>query len=311
VTGVSVIVPARDAAPTIGATLAGLERQQFAGPFEVIVVDDGSRDATAEIASRSKLMTRVLSGEGRGPAHARNTGADAARGEALAFIDADCSPTPGWLAAGTSALRHDTIVLGQTRPPPDEQLGPFDRTLWVTCASPLHESANLFVDRSLFQRLHGFESWLRPRAGKELAEDVWFGWRARRAGFSVGYCPDALAYHAIFPRTAAGFVAERWRLRFFPEMARRIPELRDALFYRRWFLSRRSAAFDMAAAGAVAALLRRAPLTLTAAIPYALLAGRDALEDGGVEVAAALLAADFVGAAAMVYGSVRSRSLLL
>ena len=308
---VSIIIPARNAAATLSATLRALELQRFNERFEVIVVDDGSRDATAAIADRSPVVRRVVRAAAKGPAAARNAGAAVASGDRLAFIDADCSPTPGWLAAGTVALDQHDLVLGQTRPPPDRHPGPFDRTLWVTYASPLHESANLFVARPLFDELHGFDSWLGPKHGKELGEDVWFGWRARRAGARVGYCPDALAYHAVFARGAAQFAAERWRLRFFPAMARRIPELRETYFYRRWFLSRRSAAFDLAVLGATIAAARRSPLALAAAVPYARMLGRDARYDGGAHVAAARLGADAIGAAAMVYGSVLSGSLLL
>jgi glycosyltransferase involved in cell wall biosynthesis len=308
---VSVIVPARDAAATLGATLGGLERQRFTERFEVIVVDDGSSDATAAIAERSAVVSQVVRDGRGGPAAARNAGAAVAGGDLLAFIDADCSPTPGWLAAGTAALQQHELVLGQTCPPPDRPPGPFDRTLWVTDASPLHESANLFVTRSLFDALHGFEGWLGPRRGKELGEDVWFGWRARRAGARVGYCPEALAYHAVFARSAAEFAAERWRLRFFPAMARRIPELREALFYHRCFLSRRSAAFDLAVVGTAVGLARRSPRALAAALPYARMLARDARHDGGTQVAAARFAADAVGAAAMAYGSLVSRSLLI
>lgn len=308
---VSVIIPARDAGATLGSTLEGLARQQPVTPFEVIVVDDGSSDATPAVAERSAVVSRIVRDGRGGPAAARNAGAAAAGGDVLAFLDADCTPTAGWLAAGAAALDDHDLVLGQTRPTPDQPLGPFDRTLWVTDASPLHESANLFVARPLFDSLHGFESWLGPRGGKELGEDVWFGWRARRTGARVGYCQAALAYHAVFPRSAAQFAAERWRLRFFPAMARRIPELREALFYRRWFLSRRSAAFDLAVVGAAVALARRSPLALAAAIPYARLLAADARDDGGVPVAAARLAADAVGAGGMAYGSVVSGSLLI
>src|SRR5947209_3763212 len=80
----------------------------------------------------------------------------------------------------------------------------------------------------------GFESWLRPRGGIELGEDVWFGWRARRADARITFCPEALVHHAVIPRGARGYIAERARLRFFPPLARRIPELREAFFYRRY-----------------------------------------------------------------------------
>src|SRR3954468_15597565 len=101
---VSVIVPARDAEATLPATLEGLSEQVIDEDFEVVVVDDGSRDGTAELAERSPVVDRVVRAGGGAPAEARNLGVAAAAGEALAFTDADCRPTPGWLAAGRRAL---------------------------------------------------------------------------------------------------------------------------------------------------------------------------------------------------------------
>lgn len=316
---ISVIIPARNAATTLPATLDALEAQDIPEGFEVILVDDGSDDETGSLAAGSPVVTRVERGAGGGPAAARNEGASVAQGSRLAFIDADCRPTSAWLQAGSSGLHEADLLLGETRPEPDQPLGPFDRTLWVTGLSPLHEGANLFVRRELFEALHGFESWLGPRDGKELGEDVWFGWRARRAGARVGACPEALAYHAVFQRGAAGFVAERWRLRFFPRMAKRVPELRTEFFYRRFFLSRRSAAFDAAAAGLAYAIARRNPFWLVAVLPYLGVLRDDAREartsgQPGLtpsELAGARLAADAAGALAMAYGSARSGSLLL
>jgi hypothetical protein len=196
------------------------------------------------------------------------------------------------------------------RADPDTPLGPFDRTLWVTDAWGLFESANLFVTRDAFEALGGFEGWLGRATAKELAEDTWLGWRARRAGMRTAFAPEALVHHAVFPRDARGYVAERARLRFFPPLAQRIPELREHFFFRRAFLNARSAVFDLAAAGAVAAAATRRPALLAAAAPYAALAARDARERGK-RFAAASVAADAVGAAALAYGSARARSLLL
>jgi glycosyltransferase involved in cell wall biosynthesis len=312
---VSVILPARDAAATLGRTLRGLEAQAGAPDFEVIVVDDGSADATRELARASPAVTEVVEGGGEGPAHARNAGAARATGERLAFLDADCEPAPGWLAAGLHALAQADLVQGQVRPRPDAEVGPFDKTLWVTRAWGLYESANLFLDRGLFDRLGGFESWLRPRRGIELGEDVWLGWRARRAGARTAYAPDALAWHEVFPRGARAYVVERARLRFFPALAARIPELREEFLYRRWFLDRRSALFDLAVAGAALSGARRSPVPLLAALPYAREVRRHAARGNGgrpsARVAAADVAADAIGAAALAAGSVRAKSPLL
>src|SRR4051812_19242261 len=96
---VSVIVPARNAARTIGDTLAALARQDLSAPYEVVVVDDGSDDGTAEVAEHAGGAVRVIRSEGRGPGPARNAGAKESRAPVLAFTDADCVPTSGWLSS--------------------------------------------------------------------------------------------------------------------------------------------------------------------------------------------------------------------
>ncbi len=86
-------------------------------------------------------------------------------------------------------------------------------------------------------------------------------------GARAAFAADALAHHAVFPRGWREYVEERRRLRYFPAMAARVPELREHFFYRRVFLSRRTAAFDLALAGAAGGLLLRSPLPLLAAGP--------------------------------------------
>src|SRR5437588_11975405 len=100
---VSVIVPARDAQDTLPRTLAALSRQELDGEYEVIVVDDGSRDRTVEAVGGADGPVTVVQQPPRGPAAARNLGVEHARGAALAFCDADVYPTRGWLRAGLRA----------------------------------------------------------------------------------------------------------------------------------------------------------------------------------------------------------------
>lgn len=310
---VSVIVAARDAAATIGATLDALAAQRLDVPYEVIVVDDGSRDATGALAADSRVGARVLRASGAGPALARNRGVASARGRILAFTDADCRPEPGWLAAGLRALEAAELVQGSAEPPPGAAVGPFDRALWVR-REGLYETASLFTTRALFDRLGGFESWLRPRRGIELGEDVWLGWRARRVGARTAFCADARVAHAVHRRGPGAYVAERLRLRFFPIMVARIPELRAHVLWRRWFLTRRSAAFDLALVGVAVAIAGRSRLALAAGAPYARLAWRDARRYGRRRAPAVLavrVAADLVGAVALLRGSVAARTLLL
>ena len=296
------VIPARDAAATIGDTLAALAAQE---PDEVIVVDDGSRDKTVALAEGSPVVTRVIRAAGEGPGAARNAGAAAATGDVLAFLDADCVPQPGWLREGARALESADLVQGRTTPPPDAPRGPFDRTLWVVAPWGLFETANLLVRRELFERLGGFEPWLSPARSKELAEDVWFGWRAVRSGARAAFCDAAVVHHAVFARGPRDYVAERLRLRYFPAMAKRIPELRQTFFWHRVFLTPRSAAFDLALAGAVVAAATRRPWALALAAPYARIARRRP-RAWPVD-----LAADAVGLASLLAGSARARSLVL
>jgi glycosyltransferase involved in cell wall biosynthesis len=310
---VSVVLPARNAAATLPAALAALAAQERP-PDEVIVVDDGSIDDTVAIARASPVVSAVLCQEPSGPGAARNRGAAAARGDVLAFTDADCVPETAWLMAAEAAMGTHDLVQGAVRPPNGVAIGPFDRTIRVEQAHGLFETANLLIRRELFESLGGFEPWLMPRDGKELGEDVWLGWRARRAGARIGFCADAVVRHAVFERGPRDYIAERARLRFFPAMTRRIPELREAVLTHRWFLAPRTMAFDVAALGVVGAAVLRSPLPLLAAAPYARHLRRRATGHGlrrGPLIAAADVAADAVGAAALLAGSLKERTPVL
>jgi len=316
---VSVIVPARNASASLPRALAALESQTTA-PAEVIVVDDGSRDDTAAIAERSPVVSVVVRGDwGEGPGIARNAGVRRSSGELLAFTDADCRPDPEWLRHGVAALEHADLIQGAVRPDPGEPLGPFDRTVSVGRPSGLFESANLLVRRDLFDRIGGFPPGLRRRGDREgsetpLGEDVVFGWSARRAGARVEFSERAVVYHEVVARGIAAYAAERRRLELFPVLAEMVPELRDAFFYRHRFLSRRSASFDLALAGALLALLRSSPVALLVAIPYLSDVVGDARRWGWRRAPAVALGgvlADAVGALSLARGSARAGSLLI
>jgi glycosyltransferase involved in cell wall biosynthesis len=312
----SVIVPARDARDTLPRTLESLSRQRLEHAYEVVVVDDGSTDDTAELARRAPGPVRVLTQRAAGPGAARNAGAATASGAALAFCDADVFPVEGWLAAGLEALEGADLVQGRVLPDPGAPLGPFDRTISVTSGAGLWEAANLFVSPRLFERAGGFPDGIRPRRGKALAEDVLFGYRALRAGARTAFCADALAHHAVFPRGWRGYVSERLRLAYFPAMARAAPELRERFLYRGAFLDARTARLDLGLAGTTLALVAGSPLPLLAALPYLRMVRAGALRADHRAaspwvVAAADIAADLVGAAALAGGSVRYRSPVL
>ena len=207
---VSVVIPARNAAATIGAQLAALADQRFDGNWEVIVVDNGSTDATvatAESWAPRLPRLRVIAATTRaGAGHARNVGAAAAAGDLLAYCDADDEATPGWLSAiveeaATSDLvggplddeRLNDDVIPQWRPRP-----PTDELPVVQHFLPATASANLAIRRSVLTAVGGWcENY---RTGYE---DVELCWRAQLAGHHLGFAPDAVMAYRYRPELRA------------------------------------------------------------------------------------------------------------
>jgi glycosyltransferase involved in cell wall biosynthesis len=109
---ISVVVPCRGHANELKNCLRGLQEQTTSSPFEIIVVDSASDTAVANVVTAFPSVRLVRSQLGLLPGGARNLGAQHARGEYLAFTDADCIPDPGWLAAAFKALNAGAIVVG-------------------------------------------------------------------------------------------------------------------------------------------------------------------------------------------------------
>jgi hypothetical protein len=142
---------------------------------------------------------------------------------------------------------------------------------------------------------------------------VWFGWRARRAGARIVFSPEALVEHAIFRRGLRQYIADRLRITYFPALIAKVPELRRELLFGRLFLNRRTAAFDLVVACAIAALAFSSVIPLVAAAPYAWMLMRSAVRWRSRAPLALIgeLLADAAGAAALVAGSVRYRAPVL
>nr|MCU0257009.1 glycosyltransferase [Vicinamibacterales bacterium] len=201
---VSVIVAARDAAATLPACLASL-RALDDPSFEVVVVDDGSTDATAEIARGAGA--RVLHAGGRGASAARNLGAAVATGEVLAFTDADCEVPPHWLRALVADLgRHRVASTGgpQRHIFPGESASSRAIRAFFACASLVADytrsgggarevshnpSCNSAYDRNAFFAVGGFTEGLWP------SEDVDLDKRLTDAGWRCWYVPAAQVRH--------------------------------------------------------------------------------------------------------------------
>ena len=168
------------------------------------MVDDGSRDATAQIARSSPVVTTVVDGGGAGPARARNAGAERASGERLAFLDSDCEPTPGWLAAGIGRPRRRRARPGRGAAAPGVAGGPVrPHAVGDGRLGPLRERQPVRPEGDL--RGGGRLSELaepapRDRAGRgRLAR----AGACAASGAPTGFCADALAYHEVFPRARA------------------------------------------------------------------------------------------------------------
>ena len=101
---VSVIIPTYNYARFLGEAIDSAFAQTLP-PLEVIVVDDGSTDATPEVLAAYSDRIRVIRQKNQGVAMARNAGIAAARGEYLAFLGVEEMDRPGSLAAVTGHLR--------------------------------------------------------------------------------------------------------------------------------------------------------------------------------------------------------------
>jgi len=102
---VSVVIPAYNAEKTIIRNLSALVKQKCPYPYEIIVVDDGSTDKTAEITKKfiedfaNPKRMRLINLAHRGPAAARNTGIKEAKSDIVLFTDADCVVEEEWISS--------------------------------------------------------------------------------------------------------------------------------------------------------------------------------------------------------------------
>ena len=227
---VTVVVPMFNDEATIGQQLEALAGQDYAGPWEVIVADNGSTDRSVEQANRHARRFehfRVVDASGsRGASFARNAGARAGRGEALLFTDADDVVRPGWIAALVDAL-HDSDLAGgpadelEINPPFAREWGdppvPTDRLNIVFNYLPNARGNNVAIWRRVLDALGGWNE------GYRFAEDIELSWRALNAGYRLAFAPDAVVQYRR-RHTIPGLVRQQF---FRGRQAHRVQLARD------------------------------------------------------------------------------------
>jgi O-antigen biosynthesis protein len=195
---ISVVVSTFNGAATIRDTLAGLEHLDYPD-FEVIVVNDGSTDATPQIASEYRV--RIITTRNQGLSAARNIGIRAATGEIVAFIDDDAYPDLHWLRFLALAFRDGAYVAvgGPNLPPPDDGWmadavanapgGPNPVLLSDRVAEHI-PGCNMAFRKEALEAIGGFDSIFRT-----AGDDVDVCWRLRDRGGVIGYAPGAVVWH--------------------------------------------------------------------------------------------------------------------
>ena len=205
---VSLIIATRNRADSLRACLASITRLD-PGDWELIVIDDGSTDATPEVlqafSREARIPFQAIHKSGPGLSEARNLGAAAARGEILAFTDDDCYPAPDFIEAlrhafedprlgfvGGRVLLHDPedlpiTIQASNRPvhyPPVSFLLP----------GTIH-GANMAVRKVGFEQVGGFGTWIGPGTRVASGEDIDLLARLSAAGWEGAYDPRPLVFH--------------------------------------------------------------------------------------------------------------------
>lgn len=195
---ISVVVCSCNGARTIRQSLEAL-RKIIYPKYEVIVVDDGSRDATPTIAEEYKV--RLIRQSNQGLSAARNAGWKAAKGEIVAYLDDDAAPDPHWLQYLASAF-----MAGQWAGVGGPNIGFPDDSFVARCVdhapgNPTHvlltdreaehlPGCNMAYRKSCLAAVDGFDPQFRI-----AGDDVDLCWRLREKGWKLGFHPGAMVWH--------------------------------------------------------------------------------------------------------------------
>ncbi len=196
---VSVIVCSYNGGKTLERCLESLKAVDYPD-FEVVLVDDGSKDNTPEIAARHPWIVSIRQ-ENLGLSYARNVGGHAATGEIIAYTDSDCMADPDWLYYLVQTLTGGTYagVGGPNISPPAEDWiqacvsaapgGPSHVLLTDVVAEHI-PGCNMAFYKWAFEKIGGFDPEYR-KAG----DDVDFCWRLQQEGQVIAFSPAAIVWH--------------------------------------------------------------------------------------------------------------------
>ena len=203
---VSVVMPALNAAQTLDDQLEALAHQECDEPWELIVVDNGSSDATAAILRRTAERVpalRVVSCHRRGINCARNAGVAASRGDRILLCDADDVVAPGWIRTLAAALEESELVGGTT-----DTTTLNDRSVQHSRANPVSTGlptalsfmtyaigANMGFRRDVFDRIGGFDE-----AFTKGSDEIDFCFRAQYAGYRLEFVSEAVVHYRLRAR---------------------------------------------------------------------------------------------------------------
>jgi len=198
---ISIIIPNYNGAATIGKCLEAAFASRYEN-FEVVVVDDCSRDRSVETINPFPCRLIKLT-EHAGAAQARNIGVQHAKGEIIFFVDADCLLTPDALSIASAACQSHGpgFVIGGTY-----TLEPYDRSFFSRFQSVfIHYSETkhlehpdyiathaMVIAAQTFQAAGGFWQEEMP-----ILEDIEFSHRLRRMGYCLVMHPDLLVQHVF------------------------------------------------------------------------------------------------------------------
>ncbi len=235
---VSVIICAYNAERTMRACMESLTRLEYPN-FEVIVVDDGSRDATAQIAMDYPHF-RLIRQPNKGLSVARNVGLHAARGEIVAYTDSDCVVDPHWLTYMVRAMLEGGFDgCGGPNYAPHED-GWIEACVAASPGAPCHvlvaenvaehlAGCNMIFTRAALDRVGGFDPQFTA-----AGDDVDACWRVLTAGMRLGYCPAAFVWHFRRNTIKAYYGQQRGYGRAEAMLYARYPERFNALGQIKW-----------------------------------------------------------------------------